>query len=625
MLTPLRIVVAAVLLLGSVDTTAICLAGHVYEVYVGDKASDATCTYDSIQEALSATYTCATTIRVTRMHTYTTQHLTLNGTTKPLTLQGEADGVTCYQLSHCLPVGGCHAATTQPLVTLDGNNSLGSVLTITGNSTLTLRDLTITRGSASVSGGGIQFDGTGALALDTTTVSLNYAGYGGGINVNGNGGPATLTLDANSLVLSNVAGHDGGGIRLTGQARLLALQPQTLIGYNQAPNGYGGGIAVIGPARADIGSPGLNGVAAVYYNSANSGAGIAVIDNGGGEAVLREFATSASQPTAISDNTASSHGGGVFVTGQADACLFAPYLVNNIAEDGAAIYYSAQVAGSGNIRTDSGIYVNGGSPSRLGVDCGPELVADLGGSKVCRPYDANCSAFVGSTTQHADGTPTPGAAISIGSDSNGGNFVAARFRLRTSVAGYGILGPNGATLDASHCLITDNGVSTYLIYGGNGIGIFHNCTVANNVIDGGVVFWYYYLPIGLDLANDIIDQPGSYTAEWDAGGGGVFSVSDVLTNNVAGLPSGNPSIVQGLPTFVDAANGDYHLAPVAQKALDFGNSGIVDFDLDGGSPNIDLQGIPNFLGFGDLGAYERQNLFYNCGNYDSIYCDGFNH
>ena len=68
MLTHLRIVVAAVLLLGSVDTTAICLAGHVYEVYVGDKASDATCTYDSIQEALSATYTCATTIRVTRMH-----------------------------------------------------------------------------------------------------------------------------------------------------------------------------------------------------------------------------------------------------------------------------------------------------------------------------------------------------------------------------------------------------------------------------------------------------------------------------------------------------------------------------------------------------------------------------
>jgi hypothetical protein len=232
---------------------------------------------------------------------------------------------------------------------------------------------------------------------------------------------------------------------------------------------------------------------------------------------------------------------------------------------------------------------------------------------------------VSSTTQHADGTPTPGAAISIGWDADGGNFVATRFRLRTSVAGYAIAGGNGATLDVNRCLITDNGVSTYLVYAGAETNaVFHNCTVANNIIDGGVVFWSYYLPKGLDLANDIVDQPGAYTAEWDAKGGGVFSVSDVLTNNIAGLPSGNPSIVQGLPTFVDAANGDYHLAPVAQKALDFGNTGAVDYDLDGGLPSVDLPNIPNLFGKGDLGAYERQNLFYNCGTNDSVFCDGFN-
>src|SRR6185369_14426782 len=183
MLKYLRIAFSSVaLLLVANDAAAFCSAGVVYEVYVGDKASDSTCTYNSIQEALDATYACPTTIRITRMHTYTTQHLTLTGTTKPLTLQGEADGVTCYQLSHCLPRGGCHADTTQPLVTIDGNSSAGSVLTINGNSTLTLRDLTITRGAAdaSAAGGGILFNGTGALALDTTTVSLNYAGYGGG-------------------------------------------------------------------------------------------------------------------------------------------------------------------------------------------------------------------------------------------------------------------------------------------------------------------------------------------------------------------------------------------------------------------------------------------------------------
>jgi predicted outer membrane repeat protein len=394
-------------------------------------------------------------VRITREHTYTSQHLTVTGNGKLLTLQGEADGVTCYQLAHCLPVGGCHADTTQPLVTIDGSNTAGHVLTITGNSAITLRDLTITRGSAdaSVGGGGIQFNGIGWLYLDTSTVSLNYAGYGGGINVNGNGGLATLTLGPNSLVTSNVAQHDGGGVRLTGQARLFALQPQTLIGYNQAPNGYGGGIEVVGPARADIGSPGYNGVPAIYFNSANSGAGIAVIDNGSGEAVLREFATSASQPTAISNNTASSHGGGIFVTGQADACLFAPYIANNIAEDGAAVYYSFYVAGSANYATDSGIYINGGSPSRLGADCGPELVADLGGSRDCRPYDAQCSAFVSNATQHADGTGSDGGVIST----VGGDLVATRFRIRESVAGSAF-SISKAVVD--RCLITDNGVST---------------------------------------------------------------------------------------------------------------------------------------------------------------------
>src|SRR5262249_33903995 len=153
----------------------------------------------------------------TRMHTYTSQHLTVSN--KTLYLQGEADGVTCYQISHCSPYdfSHCHAATTQPLVTIDGSNTAGSVLTITGNSNIILRDLTITHGSVNDTsgGGGIQFDGTGSLYLDTTTVSFNSAGYGGGININGNGGAATLTLDANSLVTYNTAAqHDGGGIRL---------------------------------------------------------------------------------------------------------------------------------------------------------------------------------------------------------------------------------------------------------------------------------------------------------------------------------------------------------------------------------------------------------------------------
>jgi hypothetical protein len=419
-------------------------------------------------------------------------------------------------------------------------------------------------------------------------------------------------------VLNNVAQYDGGGIRLTGQSRLFSLQPQTLIGYNQAPNGYGGGIAVIGPARADIGSAGYNGSPVIEFNTAADGGGIAVVDNGSGEAVLREFATNTSQPTAIQSNTASSHGGGIFVTGQANACLFAPHIADNIAEDGAAVYDSANF-------TDSGIYINGGSPSRLGADCGPELVADLGGSKDCRPYDAQCSVFASNATKHADGTPAPGGVIST---YDGGNLIATRFRIRTSVAGYAIY-MNGGNAVVNRCLITDNAVSTYLVWGApSNTAAFHNCTIANNSIDGFSVFVFDYFPILLDLANDIVDQPGKNTASWDSRGGGTFNVEYILTNSVSGLPSGNPSIVQGLPIFVDAANGDYHLAPGAQTALDFGNTGAVDFDLDGGLPTVDLPSMPNFLSSagdlgGDLGAYERQNLFFNCGTSDTVFCSGF--
>jgi hypothetical protein len=76
-------------------------------------------------------------------------------------------------------------------------------------------------------------------------------------------GAGILTLDANTLVLENTADVDGGGIRVEGDSRLFMLANSTLIGYNHAPNGSGGGIEVVGPARADIGSSGYHGSAVI--------------------------------------------------------------------------------------------------------------------------------------------------------------------------------------------------------------------------------------------------------------------------------------------------------------------------------------------------------------------------
>jgi hypothetical protein len=47
-------------------------------------------------------------------------------------------------------------------------------------------------------------------------------------------------------------------------------------------------------------------------------------------------------------------------------------------------------------------------------------------------------------------------------------------------------------------------------------------------------------------------------------------------------------------------------------------------DLDGSSAIVDLAAVPNYRpGGADLGAFELQNFFRNCGTSDSVFCDGF--
>jgi hypothetical protein len=142
-----------------------------------------------------------------------------------------------------------------------------------------LQYLTISGGhdAADGAGGGVDYDGTGTLTLATSTVSGNTAGYGGGINIKGSGGEATLTLLSHSVIIANIAGVSGGGIRLEGTSRLFALSDFTQIAANSAvvpdggtSTGYGGGIEILGPARADIGSPGYNDGAVVVGNEANN-------------------------------------------------------------------------------------------------------------------------------------------------------------------------------------------------------------------------------------------------------------------------------------------------------------------------------------------------------------------
>ena len=614
------------LLFIAADADAVCPVGGV-QVLVGDKVGDPSCTYNSIQDALSASYACTTTIRVTREHTYTTQHLTLNGTTKPLTLQGEADGVTCDQLAHC-PVTDlthCHAATTQPLVTIDGNNTAGSVLTITGNSTLTLRDLTITRGSAdpSVGGGGIQFDGTGSLALDTTTVSFNFAGYGGGININGNGGAATLTLDANSLVLENTAQYDGGGIRLTGQARLFALQPYTLIGYNQAPNGYGGGIAVVSPARIDVGSPGYNGGPVLQFNNAAYGGGISAIAADINQvAIVRLFTTASDGPVGVSINSASHTGGGIYLKPKVTGGLFGGFgfatlcardfrIDSNVAQEGTAIYVDEDNSFDGKYLGGE-VYLN----NDAGNECNtPETMSSLG-ALACSAGTA-CNTINDNAAQDGSGTPTAGATILAQTYAG---LAVSRVGMRGNHGAHVIrsFGPNpsNGTAFIADCLIADNELTAEMIRvdnDGNGAGYttVDGCTIVNNSNQGAPVIFSGH---AFALYRSIVDEAGIDT--WHSSDLADRVASYVLATDIFTLPDG-PGLYEGQPTYADAATGDYHLQP-SSLGVDFApkNGGQ---DLDGKPRDIDLSEVPNAFGPRDVGAYELQ---YVCSP-DTIYCNGF--
>ncbi len=623
MLKYLRIAFSAiVLLLAATDAAAVCLFGVIHEVYVGDTASDSSCTYNSIQDALNASYACSTTIRITREHTYTSQHLTLNGTIKPLALQGEADGVTCYELAHCptTTLNHCHDATTQPLVTIDGSNTSGSVLTITGSNTLTLRDLTITRGSAdaSVGGGGIQFDGTGSLALDTTTVSLNYAGYGGGINVNGNGGPATLTLDANSLVINNTAEHDGGGIRLTGQARLFALQPYTLIGYNHADNGHGGGVYLAGPAMADIGSPGYNGAPVIEYNTAAYGGGIGMdTASDAGSVTGRIFSTDAHNPVQVSNNTASHTGGGIwmhpFNGGGFPVPIFCAFdfrIDNNIAQEGTAIYSDTDYSDVGLNYLAGYVYLN--HDDQL---CSyPDSISTYGAVR-CAPGVA-CNTLNNNTAEDSSNDPKPGAVILLqdGLGSLSG-FHAERFAMRGNTGGHAIRAFDISSY-VQDCLIADNADAGEVIRiendGGEGDTTVTGCTIVNNKVGSGAVI---YSPHQLTMTDSIIDEPGIATLSYSGGAANLY-VAYMLATDTATLPAAN-GIDQGEPDYVDAADKDYHLKPTS-IGVDFApaNGGN---DLDGNPRDVDLSEVPNVFGPRDIGAYELQ---YICSP-DTIYCNGF--
>jgi hypothetical protein len=94
---------------------------------------------------------------------------------------------------------------------------------------------------------------------------------------------------------------------------------------------------------------------------------------------------------------------------------------------------------------------------------------------------------------------------------------------------------------------------------------------------------------------------------------------NLVNNSSPFVGTNDVGIQQGAPTFVDSANGDYHLKSTS-LGVNYAPAGISTVDLDGKPRVVNLPGVTDVFGPMDLGAYEIQSV---CAVSDTIFCDGF--
>jgi len=567
------------------------------------------CTHGTIQSALNAAAAApgADTVRLTRSLTYEPEANTVNDSQNLNLVGGFA---TCTQ-----------AATDNIKTVVSGaGGAAATVLKVFAGTgvVIKLRHLDITLGDASgnVGGGGIYFQGDGVLEIIETSITNNTAGSGGGIYALATGTNAELIISDSTIISGNTARDNGGGVSIAGPLEMTMTAPNSIIAFNEAlgqtgGTGYGGGLQVAGPAIAYIGTSGIGGQGAIYGNTAIDGGGISIISgtSDGSDALVHLFTTNPSQPVGIIGNYASDTGGGVYLQGYAGflsemdgrLCAWDFRIEDNAARDGSAIYQNSDTF-DGIAHGTGDVHLNDPTCTRAGaVRCASGTI---------------CNTISSNDAVTTSGQPSDGATLRLLASAA---ITAYRFEMRGNRARDAIHknGFNGH-VDIEDCLLANNEVTRQLIrWEGESTGHIRDCTLAGNTIGSTDVL---HNEEYLTMYNSIIDQPGHLTLAYS---GSYLQVGYVLASDITTLPS-DPSIISGDPSFVDAANGDYHLA-MFSLATDFAPPVVGDDrDLDNNPRDQDLFGVPNLFGVRDLGAYERQIGASDCGTADTIFCNGFN-
>jgi hypothetical protein len=578
--------------------------------------ADAACTHANLQAAINAAQGSPgpDEIQVAGNQSYTAQALSI----------GQQDLIVSGGFSDC-------AATTPVGATLlnGQGGSAAPVISITGSGVRDLRNLSIIRGDASLlngSGGGINFRGRGDLILTNVALTQNQAAYGGGINFNGDGGSAVLTFKSGTIALLNIAQVSGGGVRIEGTARFFMLEAQTGIHSNIARGidaasgnplgGFGGGLLVLAPAVADIGSPGYNAAGAVFDNEARRGGGIAVISDAGDgvDAAARLFTTDPAAPVRVHGNRAIEAGGGLYAKPRAPfncvgtceyatICLQSFRLDANRAPEGAAAFADYDPSPVPVLGPDEGasLYMNAGC---LG-GAFPESAGELGAVPCTR--GPNCNSVDGNRVEALNGTPSGGAVLRITSASS---FAAGDTRFAGNSGGTLISATSTLESRLRQCSITGNVLTAELMrlsnYDASVDLLIESCTMTDNVIGAPSVLRMLATTGGANLTNNIIWQPGKTTFEFPGNlvGNLAYRSRYNVASEIASLPP-DPTNRSSDVRFNDPVIGDWRVR-ISSSAVDLATTSPgADVDLMGRPRDVLVTPPPNELAR-DAGAFERQ-------------------
>lgn len=478
---------------------------------------------------------------------------------------------------------------TRTVITAAGSNQ--SVVSVSGTVSPYFANLTLTGGAAPV-GGGIHFEGTGWIFLRDVRISANAADKGGGIGVVPRDGPVVLNLNVNTLVSGNTAATLGGGVYVDGATSLL-IGPTASLAYNTVTAGNtaggGGGLAVVGPAHAHIGSIGFvdpaSGITygAVSHNRAIAGAGIKLLDGG----IARLFSVARDRPTVIEsngDNDETLAGGGIGLSNDATLCGWGYALRDNRGSGAALSAIGSTVKLE---RTSMAICAELDPETAEHVDCIP--------GHACNRIEGN----VGSSIVYSGSSLNHSASFAAGHVDIRGNTGSS----------YGMVYIDSGRAALYNCVLADNHAQSLLFWSGE--FAMDGCTIARNLpMESGTplnAFFAWSHP-SLQMTRSIVWQPGAALLPRAPD---TLSVVDVVASDAAALSGGTHSgITQANPLFVDETHGDYHLrrgSPAIDHSDAYGMSG---YDLQMQPRCIELASAPHAC---DIGAYELQDRIFASG------------